>query len=365
MKNTIGNSIALTLFGESHGAEIGATVSGLAPGIDVNTEFISHQLSLRRPSGNISTARVEEDEYRIISGVKRGKTTGAPLTVIIPNTKQYPGDYDEILRTPRPGHADYTAECKYHGYEDLSGGGQFSGRLTAPIVAVGAILIDALAKKGIYIGTHIRSVAGVSDRDFDTDKLTEEIKALGDMPFAVLDADAGERMKQEIRNAGIDGDSVGGVLECAVAGLPSGLGEPWFDSMESVIAHAMFSIPGIKGVEFGAGFGISAMRGSDANDAFEYSGERIVTATNNNGGINGGITNGMPVIFRVAAKPTPSISRAQNTVDVTERRNTVMEIRGRHDPAIVHRARVVVDSLTATVLADMLALRYGTDWLSE
>ncbi len=360
MKNTFGNSITLTLFGESHGNGIGAIIDGLAPGIEIDEEYIKSRLALRRPSGAISTSRVEADELRFVSGVYNGYTTGTPICILIENKSTKSCDYDKMKNVPRPGHADYTAECKYHGFQDARGGGHFSGRLTAPIVAVGAVMLSALKKKGISIGTHIKSLAGVNDREFS--EYTQDINALENAVFPVL-GDVETEMKNEILRARELGDSVGGVLETAVIGVPAGLGEPWFDSVESLLSHALFSIPAIKGVEFGDGFGLAGMLGSEANDAFFASDGKIKTLTNHNGGINGGITNGMPIIFRCAVKPTPSIYKEQASVELKTLENTTLRIEGRHDPAIIHRARVVVDSITALVLCDMLASRYGTDYL--
>ena len=358
MKNTFGQSVAVTLFGESHGSEIGAVLDGLAPGVRIDEDFIRHQLSLRRPHGKISTARVEADEFRIVSGVFEGRTTGTPLCILIPNTNTRSGDYSKGL--PRPGHADYTAECKYHGYQDYRGGGHFSGRLTAALVAAGAVAISMLRKNGITIGTHISELAGISDRPFDNTEA--DIETLDDLVFPVLSASAAEAMQREIEQAASVGDSVGGILETAVLGLPAGVGEPWFDTVEGILAHALFSIPAVKGVEFGEGFGFATMRGSEANDGLRAVDGKIVTTTNHNGGINGGITNGMPVVFRCAVKPTPSIFKEQDSVDMETRQNATLTLKGRHDPAVIHRARVVVDSITALVLCDLLAGRFGTDF---
>lgn len=362
MKNTFGNSITLTLFGESHGEAIGAVLDGLCPGIAIDHEYIKKRLSLRRPSGKISTARVEADEYKIVSGVFNGYTTGTPLTIIIPNTNTQSKAYTPEI--PRPGHADYTAECKYHGFQDYRGGGHFSGRITAPIVAAGAILSLALMQKGIYVGTHVSSLYTEKDRGFGDDILSD-ITALSEMTFPVLDRDAAERMRKIAEDAAAEGDSVGGVLETVVVGCPAGVGEPWFDTVEGMLSHALFSIPAIKGVEFGDGFGLASLKGSEANDPISYEDGKVVTVTNRNGGINGGITNGMPIRFRCAVKPTPSIYKAQSSINMKTAENTTLEIKGRHDPAIIHRARIVVDSITALVIADMLAVRYGTDWLAE
>lgn len=360
MKNTFGSSVSVTLFGESHGTEIGAVLDGIAPGIAIDEDYIRHQLTLRRPVGKISTARVEADEFCIVSGVFEGHTTGTPICILIPNTNTKSGDYSRGL--PRPGHADYTAFCKYHGYEDYRGGGHFSGRLTAALVAAGAIAMTALKNKNIKIGTHIATLADIADASF-TVNLEADITRLSNLVFPVLDDNAAEKMKKRIEDAAKEGDSVGGVLETAVTGVPCGVGEPWFDSVEGLLAHALFSIPAIKGVEFGDGFAMTRMRGSEANDAFSVNGDHMITATNHNGGINGGITNGMPLMIRCAVKPTPSIFKEQGTVDLQSMKNETLSLKGRHDPAIIHRARVVVDSMVALVLCDLLAQRYGTDWL--
>jgi chorismate synthase len=361
VKNTFGQSISVTLFGESHGAAIGAVIDGLASGIKVDEGFIAHQLTLRRPSGAISTARREADEYSILSGVWNGYTTGTPLCITIPNADTRSNDYQR--GAARPSHADLAAYCKYHGFEDYRGGGHFSGRITAALVAAAGVVIPALNAKGIYIGTHIKRLGGVADRELCD--IENDLRSLADMDFPVLDKGAEEDMKNAILAAASDGDSVGGVLETAVVGIPSGVGEPWFDSVESLISHAVFSVPAVKGIEFGAGFGFADMRGSAANDAWRMKDGTPVTLTNNNGGVNGGITNGMPIIFRTAVKPTPSIAREQLTVNAETMEETTLTIRGRHDPCIVHRARVVVDSVTALVIADMLAQRFGTDYLAE
>lgn len=361
MKNTFGNSVAVTIFGESHGEYIGAVIDGLAPGIKVDREYIAHMLTLRRPDGKISTPRKEKDEFKIISGVVEDTTTGTPVTLLIPNENVKSGDYSEMRTVARPSHADYTAECKYHGYQDSRGGGHFSGRITAALVAAGAICKFALEQKGIRIGSHVKKCAGVEDRDFQD--LLWDIETLNQKTFAVLNEEKGEEMRKAILEAASEGDSVGGVVETAVVGMPQGVGEPWFDSVESVLSHMLFSIPAVKGVEFGAGFKISDMRGSRANDPMGIAGDRVYTVTNNNGGINGGITNGMPIVFRTAIKPTPTIFKPQSTVDFKTMTERVLEPKGRHDPAIVHRARVVQDAATAIALCDALAMRFGTDWL--
>lgn len=363
MKNTFGNNVSVTLFGESHGTAIGAVVDGLPAGIKVNKEFISHQLDLRRPFGKISTSRQEADKFEILSGVFNDKTTGTPICIVVANENTQSKDYSKTYGKARPGHADYTAFSKYNGCEDYRGGGHFSGRITAGLVAAGAIAIDLLSKKGIKIGTHISKCAGVEDSNF-TD-LQNDINSLSNKIFPVLNDEKGEQIIKNIEKVAVEGDSVGGVLETAVMGLPVGIGEPWFDSVESVLSHALFSIPAVKGVEFGAGFSCADMLGSQMNDNFVLVNDQITTKTNNNGGINGGITNGMPVIFKCAVKPTPSISKEQETVDFINNENTVLSVKGRHDPCIVHRVRVVVDSITALVLCDLLSQKFGTDWLGD
>ena len=361
MKNTFGTSVAVTLFGESHGEYIGAVIDGLAPGIGIDRGYIDRMLTLRRPVGKISTARREQDAWRIVSGVLDGKTTGTPITLLIPNEDVRSGDYAGLRTVPRPSHADYAAQCKYHGFQDPRGGGHFSGRITAALVAAGAICRCALERKGILLGTHVMSCAGIRDRGFEDP--VSDIRALNGKPFAVLDEARGEEMRAAIGAAASEGDSVGGILETMVIGMPEGVGEPWFDTVEGLLAHMMFSIPAVKGIEFGAGFAIADMKGSEANDPFRMDGGRVVTATNNSGGINGGITSGMPILFRTAVKPTPTVLKPQATVDLSSMTDTVLEPTGRHDPAIVHRARTVQDAATAIVLCDALALRFGTDWL--
>jgi chorismate synthase len=360
MKNSFGNSLTITLFGESHGEYIGAVLDGIAPGIKINDEYIASKLALRRPAGMISTARVEADEYSIVSGVFMGYTTGTPLCILIPNTNRKSADYGEALDIPRPGHADYTARAKFHGYEDFRGGGHFSGRITAALVAAGAVVQCALEGLGIKLGSHITELHGAFDRPFES--IGEDIDLLAKKSFPTLGDEA--RMVKEIEKAAERGDSVGGILETAVIGIPSGVGEPWFDSMESMLSHGLFSIPGVKGVEFGLGFAFADVYGSEGNDAFAVEDGRVITKTNNNGGINGGITNGMPVIFRTVIKPTPSIFKAQESVSLSKMENATLDLKGRHDPAIIHRARAVVDAVTALVIADALTTRYGTDYLA-
>ncbi len=361
MKNTFGQNIAVTIYGESHGESIGVVLDGMTAGIPVDMDFINAQLALRRPSGKISTSRQEQDEFRIVSGVFEGRTTGTPICIVIPNTQTRSKDYSATRALARPSHADYTANCKYHGFEDYRGGGHFSGRITAGLVAGGAIALTALKGKGIQIGTHIARCGAVKDREFQ--EIAKDIDFLKDRSFAVLDESAEIEMKQKIESVANEGDSVGGVLETAVIGMPAGVGEPWFDTIEGMLSHALFSIPAIKGVQFGNAFEMVDMTGSQYNDSFRMDGDKIVTATNHNGGINGGITNGMPLLFQCAVKPTPSIYKEQETVNFFTKENATLQIQGRHDPAIIHRARVVVDSVTALVLCDVLSGRFGTDWL--
>ncbi|MCQ2405693.1 MAG: chorismate synthase [Oscillospiraceae bacterium] len=360
MKNTFGQSLTVTLFGESHGPAVGALIDGIAPGIEVSDEEIKRQLSRRRPSDNLATARREPDNYQILSGVFEGRTTGTPICISIPNTDTRSGDYER--GKARPSHADYAAYCKYHGFEDYRGGGHFSGRITAALTAVGGILLPALRKCGINIGTHILRCADALDRPISG---LDDVRYLSDAAFPVLDEACGEKITEIITKARESCDSVGGETQTAVFGLPAGLGEPWFDSAESMLSHAVFGIGGVKGIDFGLGFGFGSAYGSEVNDAFRNENGKIITETNNNGGINGGITNGMPVIFRCAVKPTPSISRVQKTVDVVTGENAELEIKGRHDPAIIRRVCPVLDSITAIVIADMLSQRYGTDVLRK
>lgn len=338
MKNTIGNSIAVTLFGESHGEAIGVVLDGMPSGIEVDKNYIASQLTRRRPKDALSTPRQEKDEFSILSGVFEGRTTGTPICITIPNADTHSKDYGEMQYKMRPSHADYTANCRYNGFQDYRGGGHFSGRITAALVAAGALIIPALNKKGININTNILSIAG---------ETTEE------------------KRNEKILAAKSEGDSVGGVLETSITGVPAGVGEPWFDTVEGMLSHAIFSIPAVKGIEFGLGFNFADKKGSEANDQMYADGDSVKCYTNNNGGVMGGITNGMPIVFRTVIKPTPTISKEQKTVDISTMQNTTIAARGRHDPCIVHRASVVVESVAALVIADMLSAKYGTDWLAK
>ncbi|MBE6664412.1 MAG: chorismate synthase [Ruminococcaceae bacterium] len=359
MKNTFGQSVLTTVFGESHGEAVGVIIDGLAPGIDVDFDFIAYQLSKRRPSGKTDTPRVENDDFKILSGVFNGKTTGTPIAVVIPNENTKSSDYN--YGVARPSHADYTAYQKYHGYEDFRGGGHFSGRVTAALVAGGAIAISALKRLGISIGTHILKCGDVCDTIFENTNIENAVLSLQNKKFPVISSEAEDKITAEILKVAGEKDSIGGYIETAITGVPAGVGEPWFDSVEGVLSHALFSIGGIKGVQFGAGSAFAEMKGSQANDSFRYQNGKVITETNSNGGINGGITNGMPIIFTATVKPTPSIGKAQDTINFLTAENDKIEIKGRHDPAIIRRICVVVDSVCALTLCDLLAQRYGTD----
>lgn len=360
MKNTFGSAVSLTIFGESHGAAIGAVLDGLAAGLPVDEAFLQERMERRRARGDgISTSRTEPDQIEFLSGVIDGHTTGTAITMIVRNTNTRSGDYAKTAELLRPGHADYTAHAKYEGFQDARGGGHFSGRITAAVVAAGALCESVLRGMGIHCYTHIARCAGVDDAPLSSAS-GQVLQDPQPGKFALLDPTREEAMKAAVLAAGSEGDSVGGILETIVTGLPAGVGEPFFDSVESELAHLMFSVPAVKGIEFGAGFGFADLRGSTANDPFAMRDGKIVTTTNKNGGINGGITNGMPVVFRTAVKPTPSIYKQQDTVDYTARKDATLQIHGRHDPCIVPRAAVVQNTLTAFGLLDLLTVRYGT-----
>ena len=360
MKNTFGNAVSLTIFGESHGPAVGAVLDGLAAGLPVDEAAIAAAMDRRRARGDgLSTARTEADEVEFLSGVYRGHTTGTPVTLLIRNQNTRSGDYAKTADLLRPGHADFTAYAKYEGFQDARGGGHFSGRITAASVAAGALCEGVLKNLGIRVYTHIAACAGIEDAP-----LSSAAGLVMPEPepghFALLDPGKEAAMQQAIRAAGSEGDSVGGILETIVTGLPAGIGEPWFDSVESELAHLMFAIPACKGLEFGAGFRFAGMYGGEANDPFTMRGGKVVTATNRNGGINGGITNGMPLVFRTVLKPTPSIYKEQHTVDYLAQKDALLQIKGRHDPCIVPRAAVVQNTLTAFGILDLLTVRYGT-----
>lgn len=360
MADICGNNIKLSIFGASHGEAIGATIFNLPAGIKVNEESISKALSLRRPQGLISTARVEKDAFRIVSGVFEGYTSGDALTIIIENTNTISKDYSELKIKPRPSHADYVANVKYEGFNDYRGGGHFSGRLSAALVAVCAILRDILKGKGIIIGSHIKQIGNILDDDLSLNN--EELESLNNKYFATVSSKKEEEMMAYIEKARDDQDSVGGIIETAILNMPIGVGEPYFDSIESTLARLLFSIGGVKGVEFGAGFNFVNLKGSEANDEFYIDNDSVKTKSNNNGGINGGISNGMPIIIKTAIKPTPSISKKQSTIDMEKKENTNLVIKGRHDPCIVHRVRIVIDSLIAFGLLDLCIEQFGKAW---
>ena len=360
MKNTFGNAVSLTIFGESHGAAIGAVLDGLAAGLPVESDYIAARMERRRARGDgFSTARIEPDKVEFLSGVVNGHTTGTAIALTIANTNTRSGDYAKTADLLRPGHADYTAYAKYEGWQDARGGGHFSGRVTAAAVAAGSICERVLAGHGIRVYTHIARLAGVEDAP-----LSSAAGLACPEPenghFALLDPSREAAMQQAVRAAAAEGDSVGGVLETIVTGLPAGVGEPWFDSVESELAHIAFAIPAVKGIEFGMGFAMADQRGSCANDAFCMREGKIATATNHNGGVNGGIANGMPLVFRTAVKPTPSIYKPQQTVDYVAKRDAQLQIQGRHDPCIVHRAAVVQTCAAALGLLDLLTTCEGT-----
>ena len=350
--NTWGSKLKISIFGESHGEAIGAIVDGIPSELEIDMEFIQSEMARRAPGRDgLSTPRKESDTVEILSGIKDGRTCGTPICGIIRNTDTRSKDYAPNLL--RPGHADFTGFQKYGANHDFRGGGHFSGRLTAPLVFAGALAKLALAKDGIYVGSHIKSIGGVTEKSFlDCDITPKLLREISEKDFPVMCDETGVKMKAEILGAAADKDSVGGVIECAVLGVQPGWGSPFFASVESLISSIMFSIPAVKGIEFGRGFDLCNMRGSEANDPFETDGKSIYTTTNNNGGINGGITNGMPVVFSIAVKPTPSIGQPQNTVDTDKMENTVTEIKGRHDPCIVHRGAVAAECAAAIAILE-------------
>lgn len=355
MSSEFGRLLRISVFGQSHGRAIGVVVDGLPAGEEIDLEALQRFLDRRRPGNSpLSTARRETDVPEFLSGLEGGRTCGAPLCAVIRNADQRSRDYGELAARPRPGHADYAAWVKWKGFADMRGGGHFSGRLTAPLCVAGGIARQILARRGIFVGAHLDSVGGVSDRPFPlwpTAELFEEIAA---KPFPVLDDRAGERMREAILAAKEDLDSVGGVIECAAVGLPAGLGEPMFGGVENRLAAALFGIPAVKGVEFGEGFRAAGLRGSENNDPFTVEDGRVRTESNRAGGVLGGITTGMPITMRAAVKPTPSIGKPQKTVSLSAMENAELAIRGRHDPCVAHRAVPVVEAVAAAVLLDML-----------
>lgn len=359
--NTFGDNIKLTVFGQSHASAVGVVIDGFPAGTPIDEEYVAHIMSLRAPgSSKLATKRKEPDKVEFVSGVVGGKTVGTSICAMIHNSDTHSSDYSNLLNKPRPSHADYPAMIRYGDCYDLRGGGQFSGRLTAPICIAGSITLPLLEANGIRVSSHVLSVGEISDRHFSaTDDETELVKKLENMQFPVIDETAKEKMSALIESTSKRLDSVGGVIECKITGLPAGLGEPMFGGIENVISKIIFGIPAVKGIEFGAGFSGSAMCGSEYNDSYYYdSKNKIRTETNNAGGICGGMTTGMPVIFRAAIKPTPSIAQKQKTVDLSSKANTEIEIHGRHDPCIAVRACVVVRAAAAFAVADLL---YGRE----
>ena len=344
-----------SLFGESHGPAIGIVLTGVPSGLALDMDFINAEMARRAPGASpLATARSEKDAVRIISGVFEGKTCGTPLCGLIENTDTRSRDYAATCHLARPGHADFTAHLRYRGFEDYRGGGHFSGRLTAPLVFAGAVAKLALRQKGVEVLARIREVAGLKDVPLDLARPdAEALRAAGKKAFAVIDDACGEAMQKAILDARAEGDSVGGIIECFALGMPAGLGGPDFDeNIETAIARHVFAVPAVKGLSFGTGFGLSAMRGSEANDAF-LPGEALRTRTNHNGGLNGGISNGMPVTFSVVIKPTPSIAKEQDTVDMRTGEAAKLVINGRHDPCILPRAVPVIEAACALALSDI------------
>ena len=356
MSSVIGNSIHISVFGESHGSAIGVVLDGLPAGEAIDLEAIDVQMQRRAPGNDsTSTPRKEADIPEILSGVLDSFTTGMPLTAVIHNTNTKSGDYEYLKSTPRPSHVDYNANIKYGGHFDLRGSGHFSGRLTAPIVFAGAVCRQILARRGIEVGGHVAAIGSVCDTPFDKVKVDADLlKSLNSRPFAVLDSGAEAKMRDEIGGARADGDSIGGEVEIAVTGLPVGVGEPMFRGVESVLSSLIFGIPAVKGLSFGAGFELAKMRGSDANDRLTMQDERVRTITNNNGGIIGGITNGMPLVLRAAIKPTPSISAEQMTLNLKTGKEESLSVRGRHDPCIVARALPAIEAAVCIGLCDLM-----------
>lgn len=344
------------IFGESHGPAIGVTLTGVPAGLELDMDAITREMARRAPGRSaLSTARREDDQPEILSGVFEGKTTGAPLCAVIANTDTRSQDYTRTKDLARPGHADYPARVRYQGYNDYRGGGHFSGRLTAPLVFAGAVAKQILARRGVFVGAHISSVYGISDQlleDWDS------LRAVADKDFPVLDDQAGEQMRQAILEAKDEQDSVGGAIECAVFGLPAGLGGPDFgENAEGIFSQYLFAVPAVKAVGFGAGAAFALMRGSEANDPLYMDDDGAVRAEQNcAGGINGGITNGMPLVFEVTMRPTPSIARTQFTVDIVKGENAVLELHGRHDPCVVHRAVPVIEAAAALAACELLGI---------
>lgn len=356
MSSYLGKNLHVSIFGQSHSAAIGVTVDGLPAGEKIDLEELQAFLSRRAPGRDATaTPRKEADALNILCGLVDNVTCGAPLCAVIENTNTRSKDYEKLKDVPRPGHADYTAQIRYGGFQDVRGGGHFSGRLTAPLCIAGGIAIQILKRRGIEIAAHIRSVGAAEDRPFDPMGESENaLNELKNKAFPVLDEAAEEKMRAVIMEARAQQDSVGGVVECIVTGLPAGLGDPMFGGMEGRLAYALFGIPAVKGVEFGAGFDVAGMRGSENNDPFVMRDGAVTAASNHAGGILGGITTGMPLVFRMAFKPTPSIAQVQDSISLSRSENEKLEIVGRHDPCIVPRAVPVAEAAAAVVLLDVL-----------
>lgn len=350
------HNIRISVFGESHGNAIGISVNGFPAGEKIDMEELKAFTERRKPGKNpLSTSRKEEDIPQFLSGIQDNVLTGSPLCAIIQNTNTRSEDYKNFEKTPRPGHADYTATVKWQGKADMRGGGHFSGRLTAPLCIAGGIAKQILRRRGISVGAHIRSVGNIEDQSFPLYPTAELFHSIATKDFPVIDDAKGEEMKAAVLAAATEQDSIGGTVECAVTGLPVGLGGPLFEGVESSIAAAMFGIPAVKGIEFGSGFHGSTLRGSENNDAFCFDENgNVATETNHCGGILGGITNGMPLTFRIALKPTPSIAKPQQTVDLQKKEITEISVQGRHDPCIVHRAVPVVEAVAALAILELL-----------
>ena len=344
-----------TIFGESHGPAIGVVLENVPSGLVLDMEAVAREMDRRAPGKNLlSTARRETDAVKILSGLFEGRTCGTPLCGVIENTDTRSRDYQNDL--PRPGHADYAAHIRYNGCNDYRGGGHFSGRLTAPLVFAGAVAKQILAQRGIYVGAHIRQIGPVEDERFDPVHTDPALfQTLAEKTFPTLSDLAGERMRKEIYDARERMDSVGGAIECAVVGMPAGLGSPDFGcNVEGILSQHLFAVPAVKAVEFGAGFGFAAMYGSQANDPLTMAGDRVETTTNHTGGINGGITNGMPIVFSVALRPTASISQPQQTISLSRQENAELVVHGRHDPCVVHRAVPVIEAAAALAMTELL-----------
>ena len=356
MSSVIGNKIRLSVFGESHGEAIGCVIDGLPSGIKLDTDKINKEMSRRAPGRDkTATARRESDTPHILSGVLNGVTTGAPLAMIIENTNTKSGDYGNLMTVPRPGHSDYPAYVKYGGNNDIRGGGHFSGRLTAPMVFAGAIAKQILEEKGIKIGAHISKIGAVCDKNFDKNDISQELlEELSNDAFATISAEKELEMRAVIENARLQGNSVGGIIECAATGVPVGVGANIFDTVESRLSAALFGVPAVKGVQFGEGFGFAEMLGSEANDGYEIRDGKVCLTSNNNGGVLGGMTSGAPIVFSVVLKPTPSISVPQKSVNLQTMENETLVVNGRHDPCVVPRAVPVIEAVTAFVLLDMM-----------